>query len=626
MWAKRLLLIVAAMAGLVVVLAGGAVAWLFTADLRPIVEREAGSALERQTSVGSLQIDWRNPLVLVLKDVRVANMAGGSEPDMMRFAGVQAAIDIRALLRGVMRFERLALDRPMILLERHEDGSRNWRFPGGASPDSPNRPPAQGGLAVVPKNRTQFPTLIDMAVDGGVLIYRSEGRKDIRLDFHTLAVRSAGDDTPVSLALDGAYNGAAVRINGTTDSFTRMRNAALPFGTEFTIATDSGRLMFRGTMAEPTDFEGVEGQLQITAVTLGKMLALFDLDTPAAFGLRASGHLSKQGERWQLTELRGQVASNAFSGRLQLVEGERGKPDALTTSLDFPRLDVATLLVSERDKPGGLQTMELRPDDRPGALLEAQLRARELIYGGTRLANVSSDLRTRPGEIDLRRLTMSVAGGTLEASATMRAVPKGGRFQARGRLSGADIGAALGLMGISDVPIAGRADTLVALDLTGRTVRDALADASRGELVIAMREGQVGRSLIEKASVDLKALLRQSDQWLPVSCMVGVIDLRNGFTKISPLRLRTPRTTLVAAGLIDLPTERLNMVLRAESDEASFLALKLPIKIAGDLNNPAVGPAMGPTVSWLDEQRPSDPGQWMTPELRALAVENPCWR
>jgi AsmA family protein len=621
--ARRLLLIAAGLFGLFAVLAGGAAIWLVTADLRPLVERHAGTALERQTSVGSLSIDWRNPLVLELRDVRVANMPGGSEPDMMRFARVLAGIDVRALLRGVMRFERLVLDQPMILLERHENGERNWRFPGGGGP------PPNGGLAVVPKNRTQFPTLIDMSVSGGVLIYRSEGRKDIRLDFRTLAVRSAGDETPVSLTVEGAYNGAAVRINGTTDSFARMRNAALPFGTEFTIETDAGRLAFKGTMAEPTDFEGVDGQLQITTVTLGKMLALFGLDQPAAFPLRATAHLRKQGDHWELTETRGQLAADPFTGRIALTEGERGKPDALAASVDFPRLDLAPLLGSSAGKSGGdsaFEAIELRPDDKPGAVLDVHLRARQLIYDNLRLAEFNADLRTAPGEIELRKLAFGAAKGTLDASAIMRAVPAGGHLVARGRFWGAELGAALGLLGIDDVPLAGRSDTLFALDLTGKTVKEALAKASRGELVVAMKEGEVARSLVEKASVDLKALLRQSDQWLPVSCMVGVIDMRNGFIKLSPLRLRTGRTTLVAAGLIDLPTERLNMVLRAESDAANFLALKLPIRISGDLAKPGIAPAGGPTVAWLDEQRPADPAQWMTPELHALAVGNPCWR
>lgn len=619
MFIKRLLLVVAGLAGLVVMLAGAGAAWLLSADLRPLVERQAGTALERETSVGSLRIDWRNPLVLELKDVRVANMPGGSEPDMMRFAGVLAAVDLRALLRGVMRFERLALDGAVILLERREDGRRNWRFPGGGGP------PAQGGLAVVPKNRTQFPTLIDMAVKEGVLIYRSEGRKDIRLDFRSLAVRSPGDDTPVAVDIDGAYNGAPVRINGITESFVRMRNGDVPFGTDLTITTDAGRLVFKGTMAEPTDFEGVDGQLQITAVTLGKMLALFGLDMPAAFPLRATAHFRKQGDWWQLTETRGQLAADPFTGRVLLTEGERNKPDGLAASLDFTRLDLAPLLGSTTGG-AGVETIELRPDDKPGVLLDVQLRVRQLIHDTLRLPDFSIDARTGPGEIEVRKVAFSVAKGRFEASAATRAEPAGGHLTARGRLMGADLGATLGLLGIDDVPIGGRTQAMFALDLVGETVKEALAKSSRGELVVAMREGEVARSLIEKASVDLKALLRESDQWLPVSCLVGVIDLRNGFTKISPLRLRTPRTTLVAAGLIDLPTERLTMVLRAESDEANFLALKLPIKIAGDLKNPSVGPAMGPTVAWLDEQRSADAEQWMTPELRALAVENPCWR
>jgi len=608
--------------GLACVLAAGAVAWLLTADLRPLVERRAGEALERQASVGSLRIDWRNPLVIELQDVRVANMPGGSEPDMMRFGSVLAAIDLRALLRGVMRFEKLTLEQSTILLERHADGSRNWRFPGGGGP------PPNGGLAVVPKNRTQFPTLIDMAVNRGVLIYRSEGRKDIRLDFHSLAIHSTGDEAPVTLVVDGAYNGAPVRINGKTESFARMRDASSPFGTEFTITTDAGMLGFKGTMAEPVDFEGVIGQMQISSANLGAFLALFGLETELPFPLRVAGAFHKQGDHWELSNARGQFANDNFSGRFALDEAPRDKPDAITTALDFPRLDLSPLLGKGGSTKGQdpLDAVELKPDERPGATVDARLRVRRLVHETLQLNEFAGELRTAPGEIAVRRVSFGIAGGTFEATGSTQAVAGGGRLIATGGLSGGDIGEVLRLLGMEDVPIAGRSELGFKLDVTGTTLRDALARASRGELVVAMTGGQVARSLVEKASVDLKALLRESSEWLPVSCLLAVVDLRNGFTKLSPLRLRTATTTLAAAGLVDLPTARLNLVMRAESEAANVLALKLPIKIAGELANPSVGPAFGPSIGWLDEMRPADPQVWMSPELRALALRNPCWR
>lgn len=616
---KRILLVFGTLVGLAIMMVAGATAWLLATDLRPVVERQAGAALDRQASIGSFSLSWRNPLIVELKDVRVANMPGGSEPDMMRFGSVFAAVDLGSLLRGVMRFERLTLEQAEILLERHSDGARNWRFPGGGGP-SP-----KGGLAVVPKNRTQFPTLIDMSVSNGVLIYRSEGRKDIRLDFHNMAIRSTGDEAPVSLTVDGAYNGAAVRIAGKTESFARMRNAAAPFGTELAITTDAGRLDFKGTIAEPVDFEGVAGEMQINTANLGRFLSLFGLDLPAAVPLRATGTFRKQGERWELAGARGQLASDTFTGRFALEEATRDTPDAIATALDFMRLDLAPFLNTgkKQDSPDAI---ELRPDDKPGATLDARLRARQLIYEKTRLSEFAAEVRTAPGEIAVRKVSFGVAGGTFEATGSTRSVGEGGRLVANGRLSGADIGEALQLLGMEEVPIAGRSELGFALDLTGRTLKDATAGASRGEIVIAMTGGQVARSLIEKASVDLKALMRQSADWLPVSCLLGVVDMRNGFTKLSPMRLRTAGTTLVAAGLIDVPTSRLNLVMRAESDAANFLALKLPIKIAGDLANPSVGPAFGPTVSWLEETRPDDAKAWMSPELRELALRNSCWR
>src|SRR5579859_4244975 len=129
------------------------------------MELAATQMLDRRVSIGTLQIRWGNPLWLRLTDFRLANASWGSAPEMLRFDEVTAEVDLRALLHGVVQYDKLSLKNPLLVLERSGSGDANWRLTRG-------RTSGAGGLAIIPKNRTQFPTLDDFTLDGGLLIFR----------------------------------------------------------------------------------------------------------------------------------------------------------------------------------------------------------------------------------------------------------------------------------------------------------------------------------------------------------------------------------------------------------------------------------------------------------------------
>ena len=110
---------------------------------------------------------------------------------------------------------------------------------------------------------------------------------------------------------------------------------------------------------------------------------------------------------------------------------------------------------------------------------------------------------------------------------------------------------------------------------------------------------------------------------MPVSCLLGIAVLRNGVATIAPLRLRTPETTLVGGGQVDLVNGKVDMTVKTEAGSTSLLALKLPLRISGDFNGLHVLPSFAasappPTIG--------DPGHLATTELQLLAERSPCRR
>ncbi|MFW1582050.1 hypothetical protein ACEV7R_23770, partial [Vibrio parahaemolyticus] len=88
-----------------------------------------------------------------------------------------------------------------------------------------------------------------------------------------------------------------------------------------------------------------------------------------------------------------------------------------------------------------------------------------------------------------------------------------------------------------------------------------------------MQGGLIARDLLEKLSGDLRTLLRKGEGRTQISCLLGVVVLRDGIARLAPLRLRAAEGVAIGGGQIDLARRRLDLVLRTERASTSFFAL-----------------------------------------------------
>jgi hypothetical protein len=161
--------------------------------------------------------------------------------------------------------------------------------------------------------------------------------------------------------------------------------------------------------------------------------------------------------------------------------------------------------------------------------------------------------------------------------------------------------------------------------MTGLTLGDALPTAG-GQAVLAMTGGRIARSLIEKASTDLHALFRTGEGTVALSCLLGVATVENGIATLSPLRLRTPDTTLVGGGTAGLATKRLDLTVKAEGAGPSLFALQVPLHASGTVGQLAIRPVIGSDAAWLDARSRDVPAQHLAAALQPLVAGNPCLR
>ncbi len=619
---RRKLLVIAAFCALVlfVVLPAVAVSYLFTADLRPLVQHLAGQSLGREVSIGDLRLAWGRTLKLEVRDLRVANAEWSQWPDMLRVGRLTAVVYWPALLKGVVQYDVLRLEGSELYLDRREDGRRNWRFSDDPSSASAA---ASAGLALVPANRRQFPDVKDLLLRDLFIVYRSQGRRDIRVGLDQAELKAPAADRPSHLVATGAYNDIPLKLEVDGGSTSEMRDASKPYPAAFTATTSAARLDFKGAIQEPLDFDGVDGAFTFDSGDFAAVLKLFGYERPLAFPVRFDAKLTRDGDRWALDDLKGNFGDSAMAGRFVLEEGGRGGADAATVDVSLDRFDVETLAqgIAEPDTAG--RTAEsFRPEDKPAVTLQARIAAETVTFGKLAAQDLRLDGALTPGALTLNQLAMRLAGGAVTARGAIRG---DGPTEALADLDlaydGGDVAELARLSGLEGEPISGKLDGRLTGKMRGETAKAALG-AADAQAVFAMRGGTMARSLLEKVSLDLRALFRRNDATAQVQCLLAVVEAKSGTARLQPVALQTDAVHLSGGGAVDMATGQIDLLLRSDPKTSSGLALDWPLHVSGALPSPSVTPRPGAGPAWLNGPQPLPEG--LGGELRALAQGTGC--
>lgn len=586
---------------------------------RAAVQALAMHVLERPVQIAELSVGLGDPVTIALRGLQIANIPDGSSPEMIAIAAIDAALDLSALLQGRLVYESLQVTRPRIILERDARGRGNWEFGhagGGASS-------SDSWLVLVPKNRRQFPSLLNLRLTGGELRFRTSSGRWLRLPLDDLTIQATDEDAPVSLVLDGGYNDTDAQLTATTASFNAFRDASKPFDAGFSIATPGARLDFKGVLHEPLDFEGAEGRMALEARRLDDLIGIFDSPTGIVAPLKLAGGFTRHGDAWRLEDARGDLGGNAFTGRLALDEGGRGEADDLQFRLDFDSLDLPGLLPQGSDD---WRSATLRPDTtQDAAHLDLQISADTLLYRDHRLQQVALTAEVAPGLIRLQEATANLGtpaqAGHLRLNGELRATDDdSAQLTASLQLERAEAGTVLQALGLRDgaAQIVGAVEARATLGMTGAQLGAAL-ETLQGHAVIAMQQGRIARSLVEAASVDLRAIFRDRGDSTALRCLLAMAEMKGGMLLLGPLTLRSDGGTIRGGGAIDLRRQHLDLVLRSDPKTTGFLALDIPLHLGGPL---------GDIAAKLDRQArlPDQTAPALPPAQAVLARANPCFQ
>jgi AsmA protein len=263
---KKLLIVVAAVAGLCVV--GAAGVWLFVdADqFRPKLEVMMADALGRRVTIGRLRIAlWSGGVAA--ENLMIADDPAFSRQPFVTAKSVSVGVDLMPLIMSrSLRVKSFRLDQPSVTLVRSTSGV--WNFSGLGTGSS-----SSSGTSVA--------ILVDrISIAGGQIVVKgADGRREersydgVNIDVSDLSLTSRFPFTVTAKT----PNGGTVRVEGHAGPFNMKNMAETPFGGELTVKhldlASTGFVDANSGIGGLIDFGGTLASDGVVMKTTGKLTA-----------------------------------------------------------------------------------------------------------------------------------------------------------------------------------------------------------------------------------------------------------------------------------------------------------------------------------------------------------------
>ena len=342
---------------------------------------------------------------------------------MVRIKSLDLSLALGPLFSGEIAITGLAIDEPVIELQRLTDGRANWLLestPGQAT---------EGDVAEDSGAGLELTRLDSATITNGAIVYRhADGRPPERIE---------GIDATLSArTLDGPFRGdGTFTVRGRPVAFqlatsTLSEDGTMPISVEAVFGNEMGRALFEGTVRGNGDTPAFDGNVKVDAGDFGALLNALDVDlgtlpmAPLTAEFDAKAALSLNAETIATREIQLRLGESQASGALSWQGGDVPR---LVAEIDLNRLDLDQFLpnedasVANGDEPqddapalGALQTIsddirEVIPDDMTAA---ADLKIGTLTWREGVIRQARTQLALAEGTVAIQQASALLPGGT----------------------------------------------------------------------------------------------------------------------------------------------------------------------------------------------------------------------
>ncbi|MFZ0269212.1 AsmA family protein [Caulobacter sp.] len=520
-----------------------------------------------------------------------------SKPYMATVDRVAVQIKLLPLLKGEVILPLLAIDRPDVRLLREGSGRANWTF---GDPNAPQKP-------------LKLPAIQHFIINDGQLRYEDQQR-DIFFLGTVSSNEHASSDGRGKFVLEGKgqLNRAPFTALVTGGPLLNISpNRPYPFDAK--VDAGSTHVTAKGQVTKPFNLGLFETQLTVSGADLNRLYALTGLTLPNTPPYKISGHLSRNGQRFDFKKLNGRIGDSDLSGDLFVLMG-RERP-YLEAELQSKRLDFDDLgsLVGAAPATGRGETASagqkveaaqrdatkrLLPDatlqvERVKAM-DAKVKYRALAVNAPNLPlrKVRADLTLEKGVLTLDPIGFTFSRGDLSGKVRLDANPKVPRTDLDLRLVNAKLEDFITISSGGKPAIEGGVLARAKLTGYGNSVHRAASTAS-GQVTLVSPKGEIRQAFAEllgvNASKGLLMLLSKDTKETSVRCAVADFSVKDGIMTSNQIVADTGVVLARGKGTIDLRNERLDLRIDGDSKKPRLVRLFIPITIRGPLMAPKIG-------------------------------------
>lgn len=541
------------------------------APFRERAERTLSERFGRPVTIGALE---RTPAfsftpTIRIRDVRIPQPDWAGDGDLARIATLDVQIRALGLLTGRIDPKSVTAGGVRLDLLRTAEGRENWHG-GGADEDGGSGSPLR---------------LDGLTVRDAIVRYRD--RKQDR-EF-TVAVTS--DANGFAARGQGVVRGAAVRVSANGAAITSA-DQAWPFtarldGTDLSMSV-------RGQMGAPLATD------RMTLAVTGQAASLKLIDAVIEAGLfgtqpvRLSANVRRDGEVWQIDDLRGRIGRSDFTGKLG-VDKTSGRTvldgDIRASQLDFDDL---------ADDAGRARAAALRRQIGPRVVPNTRVDIGKITSTDGRIAfridrivsREPSALASASGVLTLDRQLLTIE--PLRIGLTRGAITGKVTVDQRGGRNAPTVTLALDLRDSSIAALAGggdvsgRLDGRIRLTGVGDTIRSAVG-RSNGQIGIVARDGALPAKLAAMMGFDAaRALTADEGDRAQLRCAVARLEMSGGRGRFDPLIVDTSASQTRGTGSVTFPAETIRATLTGAPKRNSVLRVPGSVTLSGTLQSPDV--------------------------------------
>ncbi|MEM9590542.1 MAG: AsmA-like C-terminal region-containing protein [Pseudomonadota bacterium] len=277
-----------------------------------------------------------------------------------------------------------------------------------------------------------------------------------------------------------------------------------------------------------------------------------------------------------------------------LMPGPGVSQPSLTISMPQTAIDEVLAMASPSSAMGSLFDADLNLDIRKARL------------GDVQIGPSAVSLEFADGTLKAELWHMDFYGGDGRGALTVAVTNPIPRFSGDIRLEEVDTRSFLrDALGLERIGGKGR----LTLNISGRSGNwDAMALSLMGNGAFAITEGAIDGIAtptlvrgLESGTIDLRP---DPNAVLPISLLAGSFDINHGLASTSNLRLVSPSATIAADGVVNLPRENLDLVVKpgpVSKEQGGGVTATgehlPPLRVVGPLARPVVGAASNPLIA-----------------------------